>query len=95
MQPTARIYIQRVGEGFDVSCRIPHEMTPENYLTQVTFRRNGELQAEALLGRHVATDPVVGTHFEALETNDEISIGWQDLAGSAGSIARIFDGDTD
>ena len=95
MRSAARIYIQRVGEGFDVICRISHEMTPDNYLTQVTFRRNGELQAEALLGRHVASDPVVGAHFEQLEANDEISIGWQDLAGVAGGIARVYGGETD
>ena len=95
MQPSAKIYIHRVGEGFDVVCRIPHEMTPGNYLTQVTFRRNGELYAEALLGRYVATDPVVGTHFDDLDPDDEISIGWQDLSGVADDVTRIFSGDTD
>ena len=95
MQAVARIYIHRVGNGFDVICRIPNVQSASNYLTQVTFRRNGELQAEALLGRHVATDPVVGTHFEQLEANDEISVGWQDLAGASGGVSRIFSGDTD
>jgi hypothetical protein len=70
-------------------------MNAENYLIQATFRRNGALQAEVLLGRYVAADPVIGTHFDSLEKADEITVRWRDLAGTTDEASRIFDGETD
>ncbi len=90
-----RIFIRTSGQGFDVLCRIPHEMSSERYLTQVAFRRNDELHAELLLGRHVAEDPVVGTSFATLESGDQIAVSWQDIGGLSGEIRRVFDGSTD
>ena len=95
MPVTARIYFYQAGQGVDVVCRIPHEMTGENYLTQVTFRRNGILLADVLLGRHVAADPVVGTHVDDLGESDEVSVTWRDITGLTGVQSRVFTGETD
>lgn len=93
--PPARIFFRANGQGFDVLCRIRHEMTPDRYLTQVTFRRNDQLHAEVLLGRHVSRDPVIGTSFASLEIGDEVTVAWQDISGTTGEHARQFDGEAD
>ncbi len=90
-----RIFIRESDGGYDIICRIPHVMTDERYLTRVTFRRNGEVHAELLLGRNVSRNPAAGTHFSALKIGDTIGVDWQDLAGRTGEFSRVFDGKTD
>ncbi len=90
-----RIFIRESDSGYDVICRIPHVMSDERYLTRVTFRRNGEVHAQLLLGRNVSRDPAAGTHFSALESGDIIGVDWQDLLGRTGEFSRIFDGEAD
>ena len=92
---SARIFIRESKDGYDIVCRIPHEMTEESYLAQVTIRRNDEVQVQLLLGRNVSSNPVAGTCLGTLETGDTVSIGWEDIAGRAGEISRTFDGKTD
>ncbi len=95
MRRSPRIYVRAAGGGFDVVCRIPHPMSEENYLSQVTFRRNGDLHAEILLGRHVSADPAVGTRFADLAEGDTIIVSWIDIRGSSGETRRRFDGKAD
>ena len=92
---SARIFIHANSGGFDVLCQIPHEMSAQNYLTQVAFRRNETIHAEVLLGRYVSADPVIGTSFGALEAGDEIVVTWQDINGGSGEQRRTFEGNTD
>ena len=92
---TERIFIHETENGYDIVCRIPHEMSDERYLTRITFRRNGEIHAQLLLGRNVSRNPAAGTHFSALDSGDIIGVDWQDLAGRSGEFSRPFDGKAD
>lgn len=92
---SARIFIRESKDGHDIVCRIPHEMTEESYLTQITIRRNDEIQAQLLLGRNVSRNPVAGTCLGTLETGDTVSVDWEDIAGRTGEVSRTFDGKTD
>ena len=92
---TARIFIHANDNGYDVLCRIPYDMSAEQYLTQVAFRRNDIVHAEVLLGRYVSSDPVIGTAFSQLTEGDEIHVSWQDIDGGSGELRRIFNGETD
>jgi thiosulfate oxidation carrier complex protein SoxZ len=99
----ARIKATKSDGGFQVMCEILHPMETgnrnyagtsvailANYITQVTFRKNGEIQAQLLLGKYVSSNPVVGTWFKKLKKGDEISVSWQDISGNGGQQSLII-----
>ncbi len=90
-----RIFIHQALGGHEVVCRISNGLSQENYLTQVTFQQNGNVQTEFRLGRHVSPHPMIGTLYSSLETGHTITVSWRDMAGRSGSFSREFDGQTD
>ena len=103
MSYPARIKTIRSDGGYQVLCEILHPMETgnriypgtsvailANYITQVTFRRNGEIQAELLLGKYVSSNPVVGTRFKKLKQGDEITVSWQDISGNGGQQSLVM-----
>ena len=56
---------------------------------RVSFRLNGEMHAEMLLGQHVTANPVIGTHFSRLSPGDEIFVNWQNSAGEFGQTSVV------
>ena len=91
MSKPTRIKLQARKHGYDVLCRIFAHDTPErdNTITRVTFRLNGEIQAEMLLGKYVSANPVVGAHFGKIDNGDEIFVSWQDIHGKIGQTLMV------
>lgn len=90
--------LRQDGQGYEVLCEVLHPMhgggqdesggtTAANYITQMVFRRNGNIEAEFLLGRSIARHPVIGTYIQDAQEGQVISVSWQDLAGNRGQAA--------
>ncbi len=99
-----RIKISPMDGGFQVMCEILHPMEAgnrnysgtsvailANYITQVVFRKNGQIHSELLLGKNISKNPVIGTHFSKLRKGDNITVSWKDISGNEGQESLVVE----
>ena len=77
------------GSGFDVLCSINHSKfknlhSQSGYITRIRFEVNDSLVIEMDLGPNLPENPVVGIYLTSLDTNDRVSVIWNDTFGTKG-----------
>ena len=75
--------------GFDIVCSINHSKykglhNQAGYITRIRFDVNESTVMQIDLGPNLPDNPVIGIHLATLETNDRVSVVWNDTFGTKG-----------
>ena len=92
MSVRTRIQINPTESGADVLCQVSdqQEISTINQISRITFRLNGKIVGEILLGQYASPNPVAGIHIDEIAKGDEIFVEWQNIDGDRGQSSLVF-----
>ena len=93
-----KMKVKKGADGHEVLCLVKHpmetglrkdsktgEMIPAHYIEIMTFKLNGNVVADAILGQGVSKNPLIGVGVTGANAGDKITVEWKDNMGETGS----------